>query len=305
MQRYILKRLLQAVIVLFAVSVIIFLLAHLAGDPINLIARHGATAENVQRLRAMWGLDKPLHVQYWIFISSAVQGNFGESTRFGMSAFEVWFLYLPNTLILAGAAFILILIISIPTGVLAAVRVGGWFDRFGKVFALMGQSLPEFWVGTMLILFLAVNLGWLPTSGMGSWRQLLMPAFTNAWYFTASLTRLTRSSMLDVLDSEYIKMARIKGVPETLVILKHAFRNSLIPIVSLLGLVIISLPMTSVITEVVFRWPGIGRLMVQAALSRDFPVVQCCAMIASVGFVFSNLFVDILYAYIDPRIRYQ
>lgn len=305
MQRYILKRLLQAVVVLFAVSVIIFLLGHLAGEPINLIARHGATAEEVQQLRAMWGLDKPLPVQYGVFISNAVQGGFGESTRFGRPALEVWLSYLPLTLILAGAAFSLVLIVGIPSGVLSAVRVGGWFDRFGKIFALMGQSLPEFWVGLMLILLFAVNLRWLPTSGTGTWQQLLMPAFTLSWYFMASLTRITRSAMLDVLDSEYIKMARIKGVPETLVILKHAFRNALIPVVSLLGLMIITLPMTSVITEVVFRWPGIGRLVVQAALARDFPLVRCCVMMASVGFVFMNLFVDILYAYIDPRIRYQ
>jgi len=291
--------------VLFAVSVIVFMLGHLAGDPVTLVARHGATAEELQRLRAMWGLDKPLYTQYWLFISKLVQADFGESPWLGRPAFEVWLYYLPNSLILSGAALSLILIISIPTGILSAIRVGGKFDRFGKIFAIMGQSLPEFWVGLMLILLFAVKLGWLPTSGMGTWKKLLMPAFTLSWYFMASLTRVTRSAMLDVLDAEYIKMARIKGVPETLVIRKHALKNALIPIVSLLGLMVISLPMTAVITETVFRWPGIGRLTVEAALHRDFPLVRCCAMMASAGIIFMNLVVDILYAYIDPRIRYQ
>ena len=305
MQRYILKRLFQAVIVLFAVTIIVFILGYLSGDPVTLVARRGATAEELQRLRAMWGLDKPLLTQYWVFISNLVHADFGESPWLGKPALEAWLHYLPNTLILSGAAFSLVLIISIPTGALSAVRVGGWFDRFGKIFAIMGQSLPEFWVGIMLILLFAVNLGWLPTSGMGTWQKLLMPAFTLSWYFMASLTRITRSAMLDVLDSEYIKMARIKGVPETLVIRRHAFKNALIPIVSLLGLMVINLPMTAVITETVFRWPGIGKLVVEAALHRDFPVVRCCVMMASMGFVLMNLVVDILYAYLDPRIRYQ
>lgn len=304
MQRYILKRIVQGVVTLFVITVIIFLLGHLSGDPIQFIARHWATADEIERLRAMWGLDKPLPVQYWVFISSVVRGNFGESVSFGMPALKVWLSHLPNTLILATAALSLALLIGIPTGILSAIRVGGWFDRFGKIFALMGQSMPEFWLGIMLILAFAINLDWLPTSGTGTWQQLVMPAFCLSYYFIASITRLTRSAMLDVLDSEYIKMARIKGVPETLIITKHAFKNALVPIVSLLGVMVITLPTTSVITEVVFRWPGVGRLIAQAALSRDFPLVRTCFLMTSAGYVFVNIFVDVLYAYIDPRIRY-
>jgi len=219
MVRYILKRLGQAVICLFGITVIVFLLSHLSGDPALLMSPPEATLEDIEQLRVTLGLDKPLHIQYWVFISNAVQGDFGESIRWGKPCLEVWLIRFPNTLILGGAAMLFTIIIGLPTGIISAVKLGGWFDNFGKVFALMGQSLPVFWVGLMLILFFSVILGWLPTSGMGSWQQLIMPAFTLGWYFTASLARLSRSAMLDVLDSEYIKMARIKGVPEMFVIL--------------------------------------------------------------------------------------
>jgi len=264
-----------------------------------------ATPEDIDQLRITLGLNKPLHVQYWVFISNALQGDLGESIRWGKPCLEVWLSRFPNTLLLGGAAMLFTIIVGLPTGIISAVKLGSWFDKFGKAFALMGQSLPVFWVGLMLILFFSVILGWLPTSRMGSWQHLLMPTFTLGWYFTASLARLSRSAMLDVLDSEYIKMARIKGVPEYLVIAKHALRNALVPIVTLAALNLITLLNGTVITETVFNWPGIGRLIVDSIFARDYPMVQTCVLIASALFIFTNLFVDILYAYIDPRIRYQ
>lgn len=305
MLRYILKRFIQAVICLLGISIIIFMLSHLSGDAALLMSPPEATPEDIDQLRMTLGLNEPFHIQYWVFISNAVQGDFGESIRWGKPCLEVWLSRFPNTLLLGGVAMLFTIVVGLPTGMISAVKLGGWFDNFGKTFALMGQSLPVFWVGLMLILFFSVGLGWLPTSGMGGWRHLLMPAFTLGWYFTASLTRLSRSAMLDVLDSEYIKMARIKGVPESLVIAKHALRNALVPIVTLAALNLITLINGTVITETVFNWPGIGRLIVDSIFARDYPMVQTCVLIASALFIFTNLFVDILYAYIDPRIRYQ
>ena len=305
MLRYILKRFIQAAICLLGISIIIFMLSHLSGDPALLMSPPEATPEDIDQLRMTLGLNEPFHIQYWVFISNAVQGDFGESIRWGKPCLEVWLSRFPNTLLLGGVAMLFTIIVGLPTGMISAVKLGSWFDNFGKTFALMGQCLPVFWVGLMLILFFSVVLGWLPTSGMGSWRHLLMPAFTLGWYFTASLARLSRSAMLDVLDSEYIKMARIKGVPESLVIAKHALRNALVPIVTLAALNLITLINGTVITETVFNWPGIGRLIVDSIFARDYPLVQTCVLIASALFIFTNLFVDILYAYIDPRIRYQ
>ncbi len=305
MLRYILRRLIQSVICLLGISIIIFMLSHLSGDPALLMSPPEATPEDIDQLRITLGLNKPLHVQYWVFISNALQGDLGESIRWGKPCLEVWLSRFPNTLLLGGAAMLFTIIVGLPTGIISAVKLGSWFDNFGKAFALMGQSLPVFWVGLMLILFFSVILGWLPTSRMGSWQHLLMPAFTLGWYFTASLARLSRSAMLDVLDTEYIKMARIKGVPEYLVIAKHALRNALVPIVTLAALNLVTLLNGTVITETVFNWPGIGRLIVDSIFARDYPLVQTCVLIASALFIFTNLFVDILYAYIDPRIRYQ
>ena len=197
------------------------------------------------------------------------------------------------------------LIIGLPVGILSAVKVGSWFDNFGKVFALMGQSLPVFFVGLMLMLIFSVTLGWFPTSGMGGVKHLIMPAFTLGWYFTAAICRLSRSSMLDVLDRDFIKMARIKGVSKYGVILKHAFKNALIPILTLGTLNFVFMLNGTVITETVFNWPGVGRMVVEAIFSRDFPLVQSTVLIGSFLIIFANLFVDILYGYIDPRIRYQ
>ncbi|MBW2053258.1 MAG: ABC transporter permease [Deltaproteobacteria bacterium] len=305
MKRYILIRLGQAFITVIGISMIVFLLTHLSGDPVALMAPQSATKEDLEQIRKDRGLDKPIYVQYWKYVSKAVQGDFGESLRWNMPAIDMFLARFPNTIKLATVAMTFALLFGIPTGILSAVKVGGKFDNIGKIFALMGQALPGFWVGIMLMLFFSATLKILPTSGMGSWKHYIMPAFTLGWYTTAALTRLSRSAMLDVLDAEYIKMARIKGVSELLVILKHAFKNASAPVVTLSALQFVVLLNGTMIIETIFTWPGIGRLIVDAIFARDYPVVQMCVMISSSLFVLTNLLVDILYAYLDPRIRYQ
>ncbi len=305
MKRYILKRLGQAVITVIGISIIVFLLTHLSGDPVALMAPQNATKEDLEQIRKDRGLDKPIYVQYWRYISGVVRGDFGESLRWNMPAIDMFLARFPNTVKLASVAMGFALLVGVPTGILSAVKVEGNFDKFGKIFALLGQALPGFWVGIMLILFFSATLKILPTSGMGGWKHYIMPGFTLGWYTTAALTRLSRSAMLDVMDAEYIKMARIKGVSETMIILKHAFKNASAPVITLSALQFVVLLNGTMIIETIFTWPGIGRLIVDAIFARDYPVVQMCVLISSVLFVFTNLLVDILYAYIDPRIRYQ
>ncbi len=305
MQRYLLKRLLQTVVCLIGVTVVVFSLVHLSGDPVKLMLPPDATQEDYESVKIRLGLDQPLYVQYFKFISGAVRGDFGESIKFDRPCIDVFVERFPNTFQLGVTAMAWALLLGITTGVLSAVRVGGWFDNFGKVFALMGQATPVFWLGIMLVLIFSVQLRWLPTSGMGGVRYLLLPSFTLGYYFTAALSRLTRSCLLDVFDTEYIKMARIKGLPESLIIMKHAFKNAMIPVLTLVALNFIALLNGTVITETIFNWPGIGRLVVDSIFARDYPMVQTCVLIAATLFIFTNLFVDVLYAYIDPRIRYQ
>lgn len=305
MKRYILKRILQAVLCLIAVTMIIFFLTRLSGDPVLLMVGPEATKQDIEEMREMLGLNKPLYVQYWAYISRAVRGDFGKSLRWNRSNLGLFFERFPNTLLLATAAMALGIFIGIPVGIVSAITLGRWFDNIGKIFAFLGQAMPVFWLGIMLILVFAVWLRVLPTSGVGSWKNLVMPAIALGSYVTASLTRLSRSAMLDVMDSEYIKMVRIMGVPEVAIVGKHALKNASIPILTLGAVNFIMLLNGTVVTETVFNWPGIGRLLVDAILTRDFPVVQTCVLIASSLYIFANLFVDILYAYIDPRIRYQ
>jgi peptide/nickel transport system permease protein len=305
MWRYILKRLLQAVICILGVSVIIFLLARLTGDPALLMVPMGSPMEDIEAMRAKWGLDLPLIVQYWRFISNAVQGDLGLSLKSGAPVITLWLDRLPNTLLLAGVSFIIATIAGVFGGVTAAVKPGSWFDKFGKTGAFLGISVPVFLTAIVLIIIFAVNLHWLPVYGTGTWQHLIMPAFTLAWASSAGQLRLTRSAMLDVLDAEYIKLARIKGVPEYKVIAKHALKNALIPIITMAALQFMILFSGTVIIETIFAWPGIGWLAVDGAKNRDFPLVQTCALMTSILFIAINLAVDILYAYIDPRIKYQ
>jgi peptide/nickel transport system permease protein len=303
-QRYILKRCFYACISLMLLSITIFCLVRITGDPALLMADPGAKEEDLQAIRHEFGLDKPWVVQYGIFIADLVQGDFGTSIHYRVSAFELYLQRLPASLLLAAVGMAISLLLGIPIGILSAVRVNTWFDNFGKIFAILGLSLPSFWVGLLLIMILSVSLGWLPTSGSGSVASIIMPAFSLGWVFTAAHMRLARSAMLDVLGSEYIKLARIKGLSERLVITKHAFKNALIPVLTLAGISLVQMVNVAIVVESVFAWPGVGRLLYEGIAQRDFPVVQTTVLLGGLMIVGVNLLVDILYAYIDPRIRY-
>jgi peptide/nickel transport system permease protein len=305
MKKYIFKRLIRALVTVLGVSFFVFALIHVSGDPVALMLPPEATREEIDEMRTALGFDKPLYVQYWIFISGAARGDFGESVRWQRPCIELFLERFPNTLLLGTASMLWALLIGLTVGILSAVNVGRWFDNFGKIIALLGQALPVFWLGLMLMLLFSVKLRWLPTSGTGGLQYLVLPSVTLGALFAAAITRLTRSTMLDVMDSEYIKMARIVGVRGTTVVIKQAFKNAMIPVLTMAALNFIVLINGTVITETIFNWPGVGRLIVQAIFARDYPVVQTILLIASSLFVFTNLFVDILYAYIDPRIRYQ
>jgi peptide/nickel transport system permease protein len=305
MKRFILKRAAYSLLSLFILSVTIFLFVRLTGDPAVLLVEPGASRADLDAVRRDLGLDRPLWEQYGTFIASLLRGDFGRSFYYRTPVLELYLSRLPQSLLLAGTAMAFSLLIGIPTGILAAVRVNRWWDRAGKIFALLGLSLPSFWVGLVLILFFSVYLGWLPSSGSGGPLHLLMPAFALGWYFAAAHMRLTRSSMLEVLGSEYVKLARIKGLPEALVIAKHAFKNALIPVLTLAGINLVIMVNVAVVVETVFAWPGIGRLLFEGISFRDFPVVQATVLLGGAMIVVVNLVVDVLYAVIDPRIRYE
>jgi peptide/nickel transport system permease protein len=305
MKRFIVKRLGFAVISLFLLSLTIFVFVRLTGDPAVLLVEPGASAADLAAVREQFGLDRPLWVQYGSFLAHLARGDFGQSFYYKTDVFELYLSRLPSSLLLAAVAMTFSLVIGIPTGVIAAVRVNGWWDSAGKIFALLGLSLPSFWVGLLMILFFSVYLGWLPSSGSGTVWHVLMPAFALGWYFAAAHMRLTRSSMLEVLGSEYVKLARLKGLPEALVIAKHALKNALIPVLTLAGINLVLMINVAVVVETVFAWPGIGRLLYEGIAFRDFPIVQAVVLLGGAMIVAVNLVVDVLYAVIDPRIRYE
>ncbi|PYN48084.1 MAG: hypothetical protein DME00_13555 [Candidatus Rokuibacteriota bacterium] len=305
MKKFIVKRMGLALISLFLLSLTIFLLMRVTGDPAVLLAEPGASQADLDAIRTQFGLDRPLWIQYVSFISHLVRGDFGQSFYYRTDVFELYLSRLPASLLLASAAMSFSLIVGIPTGIIAAVRVNQWWDSVGKIFALLGLSMPSFWVGLVMILFFSVYLGWLPSSGSGTVLHLVMPSIALGWVFAASHMRLTRSSMLEVLGSEYVKLARLKGLPEALVISKHAFKNALIPVLTLAGINLVIMVNVAVVVETVFAWPGVGRLLFEGIAFRDFPVVQATVLLGGVMIVVVNLLVDILYAVIDPRIRYE
>jgi peptide/nickel transport system permease protein len=305
MKRFIVKRLGYAVLSLLLLSLTIFLLVRLTGDPSVLLVEPGASKEDLTAIRVQLGLDRPIWVQYGQFMSSLARGDFGHSFYYRTPVLELYLSRLPHSLMLAAAAMVFSLLVGIPSGILAAVRVNQWWDSAGKIFALLGLSLPSFWVGLVMILFFSVYLGWLPSSGSGTVLHVIMPAFALGWYFAAAHMRLTRSAMLEVLGSEYVKLARLKGLPEALVIGKHAFKNALIPVLTLAGINLVIMVNVAVVVETVFAWPGVGRLLYEGISFRDFPVVQATVLIGGAMIVIVNFFVDVLYAVIDPRIRYE
>jgi ABC-type dipeptide/oligopeptide/nickel transport system permease component len=303
MRKYILRRIGYSLISLLLLSITIFFFVRVTGDPAVLLVEPGASTADLEAIRQQFGLDRPLVIQYAHFMSNLLRGDFGKSFYYRTPVLELYLSRLPYSLLLAVAGMSLSLLIGIPTGIIAAVRVNSWWDSAGKIFALLG--LPSFWVGLVMILFFSVYLGWLPSSGAGTVAHIVMPAFALGWYFAAAHMRLSRSSMLEVLGSEYVKLARLKGLPEALVITKHAFKNALIPVLTLAGINLVIMVNVAVVVETVFAWPGIGRLLYEGIAFRDFPVVQATVLLGGTMIVMVNLLVDILYAVIDPRIRLE
>ena len=304
MATYVGRRLLQAVVVLWGVSVIVFLLLRLApSDPVTLMLAESASAEQIAEARHALGFDRPIYAQYLIFLGRALQGDLGRSLYYKEPALAVILRALPRTLLLGGIAFAISLAVALPVGIVSAIRRDSLWDYLGVGLALIGQATPPYWLGIMLILVFSVNLRLLPTSGSFGPEHVVLPSITLAAVLMPVVTRLVRSGMLDVLHEDYVRTARAKGLRERVVIGKHALRNMLIPLVTVLGLQLTSLLGGAVIVEQVFAWPGVGQIAVQAIYSRDYPVVQADVLVVSSAFVLMNLLVDCLYAWLDPRIR--
>jgi len=302
---YLRRRLWQSLLVLLGVSGVVVLILHLTGDPAALLLPPDATAEDIAKFRTAMGFDDPVAVQYVRFLKGAVRGDFGESLRHGEPAMGLVLERLPATFELAGAGLLIALGLAIPAGIVSAVRRNTLIDYVATVIALLGQSMPTFWLGIMLILIFSVRLNWLPSSGRGGLEHLILPAITLGLFTTARITRLTRSGMLEVLGQDYIRTARAKGVGEPPVVWKHALKNASIPIVTIVGIELGTLLGGSVITETIFAWPGVGRLSVQAIFNRDYPVVQSAVFLLASTFVIVNFLVDVIYTYLDPRIRFR
>jgi peptide/nickel transport system permease protein len=306
MQRYIARRALQSLLAIWVMSLIVFSLVRVTGNPLDVMLPMEATAEDYQRVSQHWGLDQPIYVQYGIFIGKAIQGDFGYSWKWhGHSAMGLVWQRLPATLQLAGFALLISVLIALPVGVLSAVMKDTVWDSAAKIIALLGQSLPAFWLGIVLMWVFAVHLGWFPTSGRGGIQYMILPAITLGWFQVAAIMRLVRSSMLEVLDSEFVKLSRIKGLPEWKVVWKHCLRNAAIAPLTFFAIIAGVLMTGSVVTESVFSWPGTGLLVVDAVRARDFQVVQAVVIVFAGIFILTNLLVDVLYAYLDPRIRYR
>ena len=303
MRGYVLSRLAQTALVVFLSLTAVFAMVRLSGDPVTLFLPMDIQAKDVNEFRERLGFNDPIAVQYARFIGGAVRGDFGESLRYKRDALGLVLERLPATLLLAGSALALTLVIAIPLGVLSAVRRDGLFDHLGTTVTVLGQAVPGFWLGLMLIYVFAVQLRWLPTGGIGTASHLIMPTIVLAAFYSARVARLTRSAVLEILNEEYILTARAKGLAETRVIGKHTLRNSAIPIVTLAGLEAGQLLGGAVITETIFAWPGLGRLTVQALLNRDFPVVLAAVSFTSIIYTLMNLVVDLLYGWLDPRVR--
>jgi ABC-type dipeptide/oligopeptide/nickel transport system permease component len=305
MKQFVTRRLGYSLLSLLVLSLTIFLFVRVTGDPAALLVEPGASEDDIAAIHQKFGLDQPLWIQYGLFMAHLFRGDFGQSFYYQTPVFELYLDRLPNSLLLALVAMAFSLLVGIPSGILAAVRVGRFWDSAGKLFALLGLSLPSFFVGLVLILVFSVFLGWLPSSGSGTPLHVIMPAFALGWYFAAAHMRLTRSSMLEVLGSEYVKLARLKGLPQSWVIGKHAFKNALIPVVTLAGINLVLMINVAVVVETVFAWPGVGRLLYEGISFRDFPVVQGIVIMGGTMIVVVNLVVDVVYAVIDPRIRLE
>jgi ABC-type dipeptide/oligopeptide/nickel transport system permease component len=296
---------LLGIITVIGVSIIVFVVARLSGDVARLYAPANATEEQLDMIRAKFGLDKPIPVQYLAFARNALHGDFGTSVTFGRPAMEIVLKRVPATLQLGLAAFVIGNFLGILLGILAAINRSKWIQWGAQSFALLGQAVPGFWLAVMLMLIFAVKLRWLPTSGMGGIKYMVLPVISLSWFSVAFVMRITRSSLMDTLDTEYVKLARIKGNPERVVIIKHALRNALIPVVMLMGMQLAMLIGGAAFIESIFRWPGIGILMVNSISNLDYPLIQAITLVTSTALVFIMLVIDILLVYLDPRIKYD
>ncbi len=311
MRAYVIRRCLQSLIVFGAILVIVFLMLQITGDPAAVLMPLDASEEDLQAFRQELGFDKPIHIQFVRFLfggprtKGVIRGDFGFSFRHEIPAMGLVMEHFPNTVLLAVVAVLIAICISIPAGVLSAMFRNSWIDYSSSVVAMFGQSMPNFWLGLLLILFFAVYLGWLPTSGFDAWYYIILPAFTAGLYATARIMRMVRSQMLDILGMDYVRTARSKGLAELVVVLRHALKNAAIPVVTLVGLELGILLGGTVVTEAVFAWPGVGFLVVDAISNQDYPVVQAAVALLAFVFVGVNLLVDLMYAWLDPRISYN
>jgi len=321
MRTFLLTRAFYSVITLWLLTSIVFGLVRLTGDPVKMKAEAGADEAYMAQLRRDWGLDQPVYRQYISFLGNLVQGDFGHSFTKSLAVRTIYLERLPNSLKLGLAAFVISMLLGVPLGMLSALKPNTWLDSFGKMFALLGLSMPGFFIGLVLVIIFGVELGWLPVLGKGNsafvggdpstwvafwfqdWQYLAMPAFALGWFFSGAMLRITRSSMLEIIGSDYIKLVRLKGIPEWVVTVKHALKNSLIPILTLAGLNLLVMINVAVVVEVVFNWPGVGQLLYDALVNRDFPMVQGVVLMSGLMIVMLNFVIDVMYAYTDPRIR--
>lgn len=303
MGAYLIRRLIRTAIVLWGVSTIVFVVTRLSGDPIQLMVPPDMPPAQVEVVRHQYGLDRPVPLQYVTFLSKAVTGDFGSSIRQRQPAMELALQRIPATLQLAVMSFAFAVLVGVPLGIVAAIRPRTIFDNVTMTIAVVGQALPTFFLGILLILVVAVQLHWLPVGGRSDWRSWIMPTITLGTFAMASIARLTRSAMLETLSQDYVRTGRAKGLAEYGVVMTHAFRNALIPIVTIMGLQFGTLLGGAVVTETIFSWPGLGLLAIYGIRNRDYPIVQAAVFLAACAFVLVNLTVDLLYAQLDPRIR--
>ena len=303
MKRYALRQIVQLAVVIVGISMLAFSILHVIGDPVTLLLPQNAGKEEYERYRKLLGLDKPIYVQYWKFASRAVQGDFGKSWYADTPAFKLVLERMPPTLYLTTAGLGMALLIALPLGIVAALKRHSFVDTLCTMGAVTGQAMPIFWLGIMLIIVFSVRLRLLPASGYGTWKHFLMPAFTLGAFLAPITMRLVRSGVIEIMNMEYIKTARAKGVSERMVVVKHAFRNACLPVITVLGLQFGQLLGGAIITETVFAWPGVASLTVDSIRNQDFPVVQCAVVLLALIIVAVNFAVDMIVGLIDPRIR--
>lgn len=305
MWKYLAMRLLQIPPVLFIVTIMIFVLVYIAGDPVATMLPADASPEEIAQFRHALGFDQPFYVQFGNYILDLFRGDFGESYQYGTSALGLVLERLPATLDLATASMIIAILIAIPLGILSAVKPNTFIDFFATSFSVLGKAIPNFWLGIMLILVFSVTLKMLPVSGTGSYAHIVLPAITLGTAMSAEITRLVRSSMLEILHQDYIRTARSKGLKYSAVVIKHAFKNSLVPVITITFLQAAALVGGSLITEMIFAWPGLGQLIIQAVYAKDLPIIQAAVFVTASMIIFINILTDIMYRVLDPRIKFN